>query len=357
MASSNFKKHISEWAKALLIALGIVIACRMFLFDLFVVPTTSMEKTIYSGDFVYINKVSYGARLPITPLSFPLSHQKLPFSTSTKSYLSFLQLPYFRLPGMGDIKHNDVVAFNYPMDTEHPVDKRTFYIKRVVGLPGDTFQLINKRVILGKDSLEESPNFEFSFHMKADTTTLDKTFFDEYEIYEGAKVSNKGDWEIVTTRALADSLRNLDFVSNVIEKKDRGNTFYDFIFPYSDLYKWSRDEYGPLYIPKKGDKIELNSENISFYERAIRVYEENTLNVSGDSIFINEELVNSYTFKMNYYFVMGDNRHNSADSRFWGFVPEDHIVGKASLVLFSFNNNTDKWWNSIRFNRIFKSID
>jgi signal peptidase I len=352
----KLKSLIIEWLEAIIIALFLVLFVRVFVFEAFTIPTTSMEKTLLTGDFIIVNKISIGARIPNTPLTIPFTHQQLPFNEEIKSYLTWFNIPYYRLPGFTDIKHDDILVFNYPMDLEHPVDHKTHFIKRCVGLPGEVFEISEGKVIINGDTLESSEKCQFNYHIKSDKEKLTSILFDSLEITEGGKISNQGDYRIAISHKTAKDLKNLDYLHDVIPYLEKKGTFEEYIFPFNENFKWNIDHYGPVEIPKKGKTILLNLNNLPLYEKIIRFYENKELEVENDSIFINGEFSKEYTFELNYYFVMGDNRHFSSDSRFWGFLPEDHIIGKAAFVLFSINKKASGL-SRLRWRRTFKNIE
>lgn len=353
---SKIKSLIIEWIEAIVIALFLVLFVRVFVFEAYTIPTTSMEKTLLTGDFIIVNKISQGGRIPKTPLTIPFTHQSLPFNDEVKSYLNWIELPYYRLPGFSEIKHNDILVFNYPMDLEHPVDHKTNFVKRCVGLPGEKLEISQGKVIVNGDTMSTSENCQFNYHIKSDSEKLTSLLFDSLEITEGGKISNQGDYRIAITDKTAEGLKQLNYLHDVIPYFEKKGEYEEYIFPFNENYKWNIDHFGEVIIPKKGQSLNLNLNNLPLYETIIKNYEKNELEVINDSIFINGEFSISYTFKMDYYFVMGDNRHFSSDSRFWGFLPEDHIIGKAAFVLFSINKKADGL-GRIRWKRTFKNID
>jgi len=313
-----------------------------------------MEKTLLPGDLIFVNKMSYGIRLPITPLTIPLTHHKMPFNEMENSFSTFFQFPYVRLFSSA-IKRNDVVVFNYPMEDELPVDHRSFYIKRCVALPGDTLLIDNKEVFINDGLQKGNLQLAFNYHVQT-KKTFNQDSLIQFGITEGGRVNTINEWSLTLTEQTKNKLaKSVDVLSIQPIKVDK-NAFADYIFPYHNFYKWNIDYFGPLVIPKKGETVALDSNTIHIYERIISIYEENELEHISDAFVINGDTTSSYTFKMDYYFMMGDNRHNSSDSRFWGFVPENHIVGKASAVVFSVNKDP-KATSKYREDRFFKGIE
>jgi signal peptidase I len=302
-----------------------------------------------------VSKVHYGARFPITPFSFPFSHQKIPFTENTAAYCKKIQFPYFRLPGFTEIKRNDIIVFNYPLENDIPIDHRTHFVKRCVALPGDTMVISEKYIIVNNDTLLQPEFAEFNYHVKTDAYGISPEVFDELEIYDGGAVSNKGDYRVALNKEMAEKLKKYEHIIDVIEFTEKRENSYDYLFPYSDSIRWNTDFYGPVIVPKKGDTIQLTQQNLPFYRKIITDFEQNELEIINDSIYINNHFAETYIIKSNYFFVMGDNRHYSSDSRFWGFVPEDHIVGKAWFILFSVNKNKSGF-SKIRWNRFFKAL-
>lgn len=382
----NYKKSSArEWIDAGVFAVVAATIIRTFIFEAYVIPTGSMEKTLLVNDFLFVSKMSYGPRLPNTPLAIPFVHHTAPI-TGGKSYLEWIKLPYKRL-WTTPVKRNDVVVFNYPVgDTVigeyqsnlnyydvlrdqyggdrqallqrddiivRPVDKRENFIKRCVGIPGDTLQL--KEGILyvnGKPGYvpEASATF-YGVQTKGqyfDEDVLKEDFNVETDPErQQLLVGNDMNYMIDLSAEEAERMKKLPYVQSVIKDVKQFNPN---VFPNDTAhYKWSEDFYGPIWVPKKGATVTLTPENISFYRRIIAVYEHNTLEEKDGQFIINGKPTNQYTFNMDYFWMMGDNRHNSQDSRFWGYVPEDHVVGKASLIWFS-------WDGGPRWKRLFKTI-
>ncbi len=342
------KKSLFDWFKAIGIALLLVLFIEGFLFDTYNIPTTSMEKTLIEGDHIIVSKLNYGARDPMTPLSMPF------FS---KIYSDIIKLPYYRFPGYSHVKTNDVIVFNYPIEDNKPVDKRTPFVKRCVAIPGDTLRIRNGKVFVNNKVIAEPANAEFNFLVRTDSTVIDQTELDKLGITEGGPVMDLSTYNLTMTRKNAGIVNKLPHVLKTEILCEDSGLYAENLFPSSTYYSWNTDNYGPIVIPAKGATIKLNKITLPLYYRIISVYENNKLEIKNDSICtINGVAAKTYTFKMNYYFTLGDNRHNSADSRFWGFVPEDHIIGKAVMILFSIDKN-NSFFNRIRWNRCFKMIE
>jgi signal peptidase I len=307
---------------------------------------------------VVVNKLAYGARIPITPLSIPFSHQDV---LGLKAYTTWFTFPYMRVPGYSDVKRNDIIVFNFPAEeefpieghtAEHPPDHKTHFIKRCIGLPGDTLQLVDGEVVInGKP--EESPALAmFGYTIKIDSAKRDSLNLDNIgmarESYQGRNMMIS----VSMMKVTADSIRRLPFVIAVDRELSKTGAHDDQLHPRNEIFPWNLDQYGPLIVPKEGMTVSLHPDSLSLYEDIIVNYEHHKLEVIGDSVYVDDKLAKNYTFTMNYYFVMGDNRHYSMDSRYWGFVPEDHIVGRASLILFSY----DKKEGGVRWGRMFSTI-
>jgi signal peptidase I len=382
----NYKKSSArEWIDAAVFAVVAATIIRTFIFEAYVIPTGSMEKTLLVNDFLFVSKLSYGPRLPNTPLAIPFVHHTAPI-INTKSYLEWIELPYKRL-WSSPVQRNDVVVFNYPVgDTVigayqsnmnyydalrdeykgdrqaildrddiivRPVDKRENFIKRCVAIPGDTLQLKDAILYINGQPAYVPPHSSTFYSVQTkgqilDEETLQKDFNVETDPErQQFGVIGNGTYMIDLSADEAERMKKLPYVESVVKDV---KTYNPAVFPNDTAhYKWSEDFYGPIWIPKKDVTITLTPENIAFYRRIIVVYEHNTLEEKDGKFIINGKETNQYTFKMNYYWMMGDNRHNSQDSRFWGYVPEDHVVGRASLIWFSWNGGP-------RWSRIFSAI-
>ncbi len=362
----NKKKKTAtrEWVDAIVFAVIAATLIRTFFIEAYVIPTPSMERSLLVGDFLFVSKVNYGPRTPMTPIAFPFAHHTMPV-IGTKAYWDGLELPYYRLPGFSEVKKNDVVVFNYPQDTinNRPVDKRENYIKRCQGTPGDTLSVVDGQVYVNRKAMPNPPGEEMEYSYKTTSEDINPQILDELNVttYEGHQYP-------AMTKESADVLKGYSNVKSFTEvispkgKSDQSNAVFPHYYPIHVMltpqipdYKWSLDNFGPIIIPKKGWTVKLDSMTFPLYERCIEVYENNKVQVAGKDILINGKKTDTYTFKMDYYWMMGDNRHDSEDSRFWGFVPIDHIVGKALFIWMSWDDNAS-FFGKIRWSRLFRGI-
>jgi len=352
-----YKKSVGrEWADAIIFAVVAATLIRGFLIEAYMIPTGSMEKSLLVGDFIFVSKVNYGPRIPMTPIAFPFSHHTLP--TGGKAYVESVKIDYRRLPGFEKIERNDVVVFNYPMDADaplsRPVDKRENYIKRCIAIAGDTLSIRNSIAYVNGQPEALPPGSQTTFYVKTNGTDLNpQTLFDMR--IEGMRQSDT-EYVFTMTHDQAETISGWANVETVKENIAPEKAFDDQIFPHQSSFPWNVDNMGPIIIPKKGWTVQLDSATVPLYARAIEVYEGNRFEQRADGYYINDQKAESYTFKMDYYWMMGDNRHSSADSRLWGFVPEDHIVGKALFVWLSLDE-VGNFLSKVRWNRIFMGIE
>jgi signal peptidase I len=349
---ASLKKSSSrEWTEAIIFAVVAATLIRTFFIEAYTIPTPSMERSLLVGDFLFVSKVNYGPRSPMTPIAFPFAHHTMPV-INTKAYWDGLELPYYRFPGLSEVKRGDVVVFNYPMEADspllRPVDKRENYIKRCQGAPGDTLSIVDAQVYVNGKKAPNPPEGQTDYILETNGTDMNP------KILEDLKVSYYNS-DPTMTEASARELRNNPIVKSLVPKIS-AKSQADRVFPGDVHYQWNADNYGPIIIPKKGWTVKLDSLSIPFYIRAIKVYEGNqVVQKDANTLLINGVKAATYTFKMNYYWMMGDNRHDSEDSRFWGFVPEDHIVGKALFIWMSWDDN-GSFFSKIRWNRLFRGI-
>ena len=414
------KTWFGEWINAILFAIIAATLVHNYFIQPYIIPTGSLEKTLLIGDFLFVSKFHYGARTPTTAIAFPMVHDTLPIVKS-KSYIDFPQLPYFRLPGFKDVQRNEIVVFSWPADTvrqffvkekgvRKPIDKKSNYVKRCVGIPGDTLEVVNGFVhINGKQSiLPERAKTQYvhyaynakgvssrklneegikDFTRKYRIENITQQSYDEILPYIHGRISNdinnfivitppaglppkligqlrlrvkeilEPSKELVLTIAEAALLNEKQLFDSLVRKVSRVKTPNTSIFPNSLPYDWNEDNFGPIVLPKAGATVNLNEGNLPLYKKIIREYENNSLDLQDGRILINGKEVSSYTFDQDYYWMMGDNRHRSEDSRYWGFVPENHIVGKPVLVWFSIEGINDGIRNwRIRWDRVMTTV-
>ncbi|MDR0757921.1 MAG: signal peptidase I [Tannerella sp.] len=401
-------REMLEWVDDILFALIAVYLINLFVFQNYQIPSSSLEKTLLVGDYLFVSKLSYGPRVPNTPVSFPLVQNTLPV-LNCKSYVEWPRWGYRRVKGFGTVTRNDIVVFNFPAgDTVallrqeqdfyslihdrgrdevlshpetygevvyRPVDKRENYVKRCIGMPGDSLLVLDNQVYINGEKLKNPKNMQMNYYVETDGTPISEEQFRALDVsrsdralfsgdaayaglltYIGFSQNENGRFNPVyhlplTEKALA-MVRKMPFVKQIKIERDMWNGVY----PVGYETGWNRDNYGPVWIPARGAAIELNRHNLALYTRCIVNYENNTLQTLPDgTILLNGEPATAYTFKYDYYFMMGDNRHNSADSRAWGFVPEDHIVGKPLLIWLSLDKDRGLFDGGIRWRRMFRA--
>ena len=384
------RNALLDWLDAIIFAVVVVTFINTFFFQAFKIPSSSMESSLYTGDHLFVSKLAYGPRLPQTPLTIPFTHNVI---GGKESYSTLIQNEYRRLKGFGHVETGDYVVFGFPHgDTvlvkapaddwyavsrsigrdyaiKHygplkvrPSDKKDHYVKRCVASPGDTLSIVDGQVYVNSVAQENWPGVQNSYTVVTDgkrinQVNLDKLGLNLRELWYDQNLP--GYPYMSLTQEMVEKVSTYPNVVSVTRNVDVWPPDYPdsetSIFPFEPSFRWTRDNFGPLWIPSKGAEVELNMNNLPLYRRIIAVYEGNELEVKDGRIFINSEETRTYTFKQDYYFMMGDNRHNSLDSRYWGFVPEDHIVGKPALVWLSIDGNR-KFPKNIRWRRFFKFV-
>lgn len=351
--SNATKSKSREWVDAILFAVIAATLIRWLFLEAYVIPTGSMERTLLVGDYLFVSKMHYGARTPKTPLQVPLTHQKI-WGTDIQSYLEWVQLPMYRLPGFQDVERGDVVVFNVPLDLEHPVDLRTNYIKRAVAVPGDVLEIRNQQVFANGQALSNPQDLQFSYLLRTDNIPNER-FFLNYQLYD-ARQHPEG-LVVSLSEEMATEIEALPFIKSVEPLKREAGQKEAGVLPEAAEFAWNIDNFGPLIVPAEGMTILVTEENIDKYFHTIKNYEGlEEVELHDGKILIDGQAITEYTFGQDYYFMMGDNRHDSYDSRFWGFVPEDHIVGKALFIWMSVDHN-QSFLDKIRWNRLFNLIE
>jgi signal peptidase I len=398
-----------EWLDALIFAVIAVTLINIFLFQNYKIPTPSMEKSLLVGDHLYVSKVAYGPRLPNTPLTFPFTANTMPL-IGGNSYVEWIKRPYKRLAGFGKVKNNDAVVFNFPAgDTvveripersyysivreyamqirendirngreertwkqylsegreqvwgeyrivHRPVDRRDNYIKRCIAIPGDTLLIREGMIYINSKPVEVFPGVQYRYYVLTNGTPINPKAFERLGIARSDQELTRGGYYLPLTAENVEKLKRFTNVESITRYVSPENEYNYQIFPHDTAYKWTLDYFGPLWMPKKGSTVPLTLYNLPLYRRIIEAYEGNRLEVRGGQIYINGKVANEYTFKMNYYYMIGDNRHYSSDCRYWGFVPEDHILGKPKFIWLSLDEDKH-FLGKIRWNRMFMSTD
>jgi signal peptidase I len=374
---SKPKSKAREWWDAILFAVVAATLIRWLIMEAYTIPTPSMENSLLVGDFLFVSKFHYGTRTTTTPLQVPLTHQKIWF-TEIPSYSKLIQLPQYRLPGLTHIKNSDVVVFNVPPralnDDDYPVDLKTNYIKRCVAISGDVLEIKNQDVYINGTALPKPPDMQYSYLVTAKGEISERNFkkygLGPEDYHQDHQTSDgKYVYAIYLSEEAAQRIINdkpayiVSIEKQILDNKDT--------FPYNSQYNqtfaiernpnmsWSQDNFGPLWVPKEGATISINDSTLTLYGNVILQYDHNDkdeVKIENGKLLIDGKEAKEYRFKQNYYFMMGDNRHNSLDSRYWGFVPEDHVVGKAFFIWLSLDSNAD-FINKIRWSRFFKLIE
>ncbi|UTA66385.1 signal peptidase I [Emticicia sp. 21SJ11W-3] len=365
------KSALREWFDSILFAVVAASLIRWLMFEPYTIPSGSMEASLLTDDFIFVSKFHYGTRTPKTILQVPLTHQKI-WGTEIPSFLDWIQLPQFRLPGFTHVKNGDVVVFNYPGCPErpdefggydkYPVDLRTNYIKRCIGVAGDVVALNAGQITINGKPFISPATVQMEYEVETSDLVNDKVFR-KYGITEFNQLVSPENTIVYDVRATEKAIKDLqsqDFVKRtqqvLLAKGDTSNRNY-VTFPHNTrLFPNNQDNMEAFTVPKKGMTIALTEKNLAFYKGIITTFDGNDdARYENGQILINGKPISTYTFKQNYYFMMGDNRHSSDDSRFWGFVPEDHIVGKAVFVWMSFDKN-GTFFNKVRWKRLFSII-
>lgn len=386
------KSFAREWADAIIFAVVAATIIRTFVIEAYKIPTTSMEGSLLAGDFLFVSKLNYGARTPITPIAFPFAHHTMPFGLG-KAYSKIIQLPYYRLPGFEKVERGDVVVFNYPGDAlenpERPIDKRENYVKRCVAVAGDTIQIKDRQLYVNTKAQPHYTKMQFAYYIITNGNKMTASDFENanvrwynqfmelrlddngiplrpvdelYNLYISYLSQKDSMLVLLNNDQLANlqkskAVKNIRHASSQDLKQVIGDNYMEALFPQNHtVFNWDLDNYGPIIIPKKGWTVELNKNNILLYAFTIKAYENKNIEIGQNyEAIIDGQIAKTYTFHQDYYWMMGDNRHNSADSRYWGFVPEDHIVGKPLFVWLS-KDNFNPTGKNIHWSRMFRSV-
>jgi signal peptidase I len=356
-----------EWLSSIVFAIVAATIVHTYIMQPYTIPTSSLEKSLLIGDFLFVSKFHYGARVPMTTVAAPMVHDTLPL-IKVKSYLNKPQLPYLRIPGFQKIKRNDIVVFSWPVDTveyffqktdrkiRKPVDKKSNYVKRCVAVPGDSLKIIDGDIyingVLSVMPDRARPQYFYDVNTGGNTINVN-TLQNKYHVREGGRLP---DGNYVLNLAEEDArLLSKNPVVKTMNKRLAPKGEGEDVFPNDPKLAWNKDNFGPVYIPGKGKTVQLDKNSIGFYKQIIREYEKNEIELVGDQVMINGAPASSYTFKQDYYWMMGDNRHNSEDSRYWGYVPFDHVVGKPVFIWFSWNSQ-GKGLDKVRWERLFTTV-
>lgn len=355
MKKSTKPLLLHKWFKSLFWAIVVLVVFRIFFFQSYTVINDKMDGSVLPGDYLIVNKMTYGPRLPITFFSFPINETFIPL-LHVKSYINLFELPYLRLK-TNHINRNDILIYNYPNLFDVPADLKPVEISRCIALPGDTLVIKNKKVFINNNKLNDSLPLKFRYRITTNGTLFRQSFIDSLNI-KGKLIADMGVYEFFLTRKQVQIFNQLNFVKYIQDLFDFNAYNSIFCFPVnSKNIAWNKDYFGPVIIPKKGETVSLSINNIDIYKKIISNYENNELLIDEDEnmIYINKKRVTNYQFKQNYFFVMDDNRDMAKDSRYWGFLPESHIIGVANRIWFSVEKNANH--SNIRWNRLFKSTN
>lgn len=357
---------LGEWVSSIVFAIVAATFVHTFIMQPFVIPTSSLEKTLLVGDFLFVSKLHYGPRVPMTAIAAPMVHDTIPVA-GVRSYLKKPQYPYYRIPGFQDIKRNEIVVFNWPADTvyffrdpsgrhvDKPIDKQSNYVKRCVGIPGDKLEIKDGYVYINgeRTKLGERAKPQYAYTVYTQLELTKEMMYNSFQITDGFWKIGPHQYEFISlTQETADKLKNNANIDSIVRMVEPAGKYDSKIFPHTPTMPWNVDNFGPIKIPEAGKKVELTLDNLPLYKRIIETYEGHKLQVKGSRIYIDGQPADAYTFDQNYYWMMGDNRHNSEDSRYWGFVPFDHVLGKPVFIWFSW----DKVGGIVRWDRLFTTV-
>ncbi len=375
------RSNAGEWVSSIVFAIVAATLVHTYFMRPYVIPSSSLEKTLLVGDFLFVSKFHYGARVPMTTVAAPMVHDTLPvikkksylfsddFENKESSWMNKLQLPYLRLPGFQKIKRNEIVVFNQPADTlldmndfhpdrnyYKPIDKKTNLVKRCVAIAGDSMEIKDGYIYINgeRTTYTERAKPQYNFIVNTAGQSISQSLLvNRYNVREGGRMQDGNYYLTLTDKEAAQIAKNpaVKSVTKILQPKGQGED----LFPHVPSLGWNMDNFGPIYIPKKGTTVKLNKESLPFYKRIISEYESNNLIVNGDEIMINGKITDEYTFQQDYYWMMGDNRQNSLDARAWGYVPFDHVVGKPVFIWFSWEKNASGI-NKIRWSRLFTTV-